>query len=70
MFVESAANREELAFSQFLEINYDDNIPIFEEFDVSGFPQLLVFKNGVEQTRIKGKGHTKQEIVDLVSPYK
>jgi len=67
---ESASENSDLNFVLFLEVEYDDNPEICDEYDVPGFPQTLVFKDGVEQTRVKGSGHTEQELKDLLLAYK
>lgn len=44
---EAAAVNSDLKFALFLEIEYDDNPEICDEYDVPGFPQTLVFKDGI-----------------------
>jgi len=67
---ESAAVNTDLNFVLFLEVEYDDNPEICDEYDVPGFPQTLVFKDGIEQTRLKGSGHNEQELKDLLLQFK
>ena len=67
--VEAASKNEEVKFARVIEIEYDDNKPIFTDFNVDGFPQLLIFKEGTEQTRLKGKGHDEAKLVSLIKQY-
>ena len=67
---EAAAVNTDLSFTLFLEVEYDDNPEICDEYDVPGFPQTLVFKDGVEQTRLKGSGHSEQVLKELLEQYK
>ena len=39
---------------KFTKINTDDNIPIAQEYQISGIPTLLVFKNGELVERMVG----------------
>ena len=68
--VEAASKNADVSFAQFIEIEYDDNKNIFSEYNVEGFPQILIFKDGTEQTRLKGKGHDESKLVNLILSYK
>lgn len=68
--VEQASEKEELSFATFIEVEYDDSREIFDSQNVGGFPQILIYKNGVEQERLIGKGHSVSEIIDAVLKYK
>ncbi len=68
--VEAASENEDVSFAQFIEIEYDDNKTIFSEYNVDGFPQILIFKDGEEKSRLKGKGHDEAKLVNLILEYK
>jgi thioredoxin 1 len=38
----------------FAKVNVDQNQGLAEKFDVRGIPCMIIFKNGVERTRIIG----------------
>jgi len=67
--VEAASNNMELDFVRFLEVEFDDNEEVNKEYGVTGFPQILIFKDGVEQTRLIGKGHSQEKIASLLKTY-
>ena len=67
--VEEASELDELSFASFIEVEYDDSRDLFESQNVDGFPQLLIYKDGVEQERLKGKNHSVYKIKDLVLTY-
>ena len=67
--VEEASESDEKGEVRFIEVEHDDSRDVFDEYNVEGFPQLLFFKNGVEQERLKGKGHSAQKILDIASKY-
>ena len=46
-------------------VNVDDSTPLAMQFNVVSIPTLIVFKNGVEQTRIVGY-RPKSDILSLL----
>lgn len=67
---EAASVNSELDFVLFLEVEYEDNPEISDEYNVPGFPQTLVFIDGVEKERLKGSGHSEEELKTLLLKYK
>lgn len=63
---EGASEREDLKFATFIEIEYEDNEDITGKYSVPGFPTMVFFKDNEEASRLVGKGHTEQEIADVV----
>lgn len=63
---ESASESEELNFATFIEIEYEDNKDINSKYNVPGFPTMVFFKDNEETDRLVGKGHSEQEIKDIV----
>lgn len=47
--VELVSSDSAVPFTSFIEVEYDANRYIFKEYNVSSFPQLLFFKDGIEQ---------------------
>ncbi len=46
-------------------INVDESTPLAIKYNVASIPTLIIFKNGVEQTRIVGL-KSKEEILSLL----
>jgi thioredoxin 1 len=67
--VEAASTDSELSFVKFYEVEYDDNENIADHYDVPGFPQILIFKDGTEQERFKGKGHSQETLTTKLKSY-
>lgn len=67
-FEESATNTD-LNAVLFLEVEYDDNKDVAQEYNVPGFPQMLIFKDGVEQERLTSSGHSAEKIATTLQKY-
>ena len=52
------ATDAELSAVFFGEVEYEDHPDIVDNFDVVGFPTVVIFKNGVEVERLHGGNHT------------
>ena len=68
--VEAVSNDSSLNFAQFVEVNYDDNKDVFEDKDVPTFPQVLFFVDGIEQSRLKGKSHSQEDLTAELEKYR
>jgi thiol-disulfide isomerase/thioredoxin len=66
---ESAAMNSDVSAALFLEVEHDDHEDITDKYDVNGFPIMVVFKDGVEKSRLTGKGHSEQQIIDLLKQH-
>ena len=64
--VEETATNPDLSNVMFFEVEYDDNKDVTNEYNVPGFPQILLFKDGVEQKRYTGKGHTAETLANAL----
>lgn len=60
------AEDSELSTVFFGEVEYDDHTDIVNAQNVSGFPTVLIFKDGVEVDRMTGGGHTYEELKQAV----
>ncbi|MGB0851117.1 MAG: thioredoxin family protein [Bacteroidia bacterium] len=67
--VESAAESEDAEGITFLEVDHVDNKSLFKDYDVDGFPQILFFSDGDERERLKGKGHSVEDIISTANKY-
>lgn len=67
--VEAAQKNPAVSFARFIEVEYEDNEDITDAYNVPGFPTMVIFKDGVEKERFKGKGHTEQQFVDALLKY-
>ena len=63
---ESASEKTEVDFATFIEIEYEDNKEITDDYNVPGFPTMIIFKDGTEKDRLAGKGHSEQQIIDAL----
>jgi len=68
--VESLAENSAADFAEIIELEYEDNVEVTEKYNVSGFPQILFFKDGIEKERLKGKGHTEEKLLSTLEKYK
>ena len=64
--VESVQQNDEVNSVKFLEVEYDDNRDVFTDQGVNSFPQLLIYKDGLEQKRLIGKNHSESEVLDAI----
>lgn len=68
-YVEEAATLESLEDVFFGEVEFEDHSDITSERNVSGFPTTVIYKDGVEQTRLNGKGHDTETLENLLKTY-
>lgn len=68
-FVQDAAKLESLESVYFAQVEFDDHKEITTARDVNSFPVIVVYKNGVEQTRLNGKGHDVAKLEALLKTY-
>ena len=68
--VEASSTNPDLSFVKFIEIEYEDNKEITDNYSVPGFPTMIIFKDGEEKERLVGKGHSEQQIIDALNKYK
>ena len=61
--VESLSKNKEAAFAKFCEMEFDDNKEAVRAKKVTGFPTLVVYKNGEDKQRFNGKGHTEEVLL-------
>ncbi|MEZ4979161.1 MAG: thioredoxin family protein [Chitinophagales bacterium] len=64
--VETSAANISNANVLFAEVEFEDNADINLEYGIEGFPTIVFFKDGVEEERFVGKGHSVQEIQDII----
>ncbi len=67
--VETASEDANLSFVKFYEVEYEENEDISEHYGVPGFPQILIFKDGEEKERFKGKGHSVETLTERLQAY-
>lgn len=49
---------------KFLQVDRDQNLPLFKEFDVMGIPSFIAFKDGKEVGRLVNKSRKTKDDVD------
>jgi thioredoxin 1 len=64
--IETVSENQEFSKVTFIEVDYDATRDIFSEYGVKSFPQVLFFKEGVEQERLVGKNQSEQKIADTL----
>lgn len=52
--------------AKFAQVDFDFYKPVFDALNITSFPQIIIYKDGVEKARLRSSGHTEQEIVDLI----
>lgn len=50
----------------FAEVEFEDNADVNLEYGIEGFPTIVFFKDGIEEERFVGKGHSIQAIQDVI----
>ena len=60
---ESLSKNKEAAFANFCEMEFDDNKEAVRAKKVTGFPTLVLYKNGEEKQRWNGKGHSEEVLL-------
>ncbi len=61
--VESLSKNSEAAFANFFEMEFDDNKEAVRAKKVTGFPTIVIYKNGEEKQRFNGKGHSDSDLL-------
>jgi len=64
--VEGLTKDTELNDVYFAQVDYEKNQDIRTKYKVSGFPTILIFKDGVEVHDLAGTGHSQQKLTDLL----
>lgn len=60
--VEAVSMKNEFSSVFFGEVEFEDNTDINQEYSISGFPTIVIFKDGVEQYRNTGSGNTEETL--------
>jgi thiol-disulfide isomerase/thioredoxin len=55
--------------AKFAQVDYDFYRPVFEARSINSFPQIIIYKDGVEKARLRSSGHSEVEIVALISAH-
>lgn len=50
----------------FAEVEFEDNAEVNLEYGIEGFPTIVFFKDGIEEDRFVGKGHSVQAIQEVI----
>lgn len=64
--VESCSSDPSLTFVKFFEVEYEDNKEIVKQYDIPGFPTMVIYQNGEEVERFVGKGHSVEQFTDAL----
>lgn len=67
--VTDVAQDESLSSVYFGEVEFDDHQDITDAYNVSGFPTLVVYKDGSEVERLAGGGNSTNTIKGKITPY-
>jgi thiol-disulfide isomerase/thioredoxin len=67
--VTSVAEDSELNEVYFGEVEFDDYPDITEEYNVAGFPTIVIFKDGDEVDRYTGGGHSTAELKSAIQAH-
>lgn len=51
----------------FAEVEFEDNAEVNLEYGIEGFPTIVFFKDGIEEDRFVGKGHSVQAIQEVIN---
>ncbi|MFT4521621.1 MAG: thiol-disulfide isomerase/thioredoxin [Bacteroidia bacterium] len=60
--VEAISVRPDFGNVFFAEVEYEDHKGIVQGQNIAGFPTIVIYKDGVEQKKFAGKGHSQGEI--------
>lgn len=63
---EAASANTQRGTAQFFEVEYEDYKEIADAYDVTGFPTMVLFKDGKETKRFKGTGHSESELIEAI----
>jgi len=64
--VEALTKDAQLNAVFFGQVDYEKNSDIRTKYGVAGFPTILIFKDGVVKHDLSGKGHTQEELTNLL----
>lgn len=64
--VEALSKDDVLKSVKFRQVDTDKNKDITTKFNVSGQPVIIVYKNGKEEKRLIGSGHSQQKLTDIL----
>ena len=66
---EEASKDMELSFAKFFEVDYEENKEIVDQYNIPGFPTIVIYKDGVEQAKFSGTGHSKEKLAEQLKMY-
>lgn len=67
--IEEATKLESLKNVFFGQIDYEESIEIRNDNNVTGFPTILIFQNGVKKKELTGKGHSAEKLETILKDY-
>lgn len=67
--IEEATKLESLSDVYFGQVDYEENVDIINDNNVTSFPVMLIFKDGVEKERLNGKDHSTEKLENLLKKY-
>ena len=67
--VEGTATDAELGAVFFGEVEYDDHPDILNQYNIIGFPTVVIYVDGVEVDRFSGGGHTRAEFKTAIQAH-
>ncbi len=67
--IEKATTDDRVKSVFFAEVNYEINEEIVTRYAISGFPTMVIFKNGLEVDRLNGSSFNTEEIVQRLLPH-
>ncbi len=67
--VEATATDPDLGGVFFGEVEYDDHPDILNQYNIVGFPTIVIYQDGIEVDRFTGGGHTTAEFKTAILPY-
>lgn len=62
--VEGLLTEEKLNTVNFYQVNFEAQTSIVNNYDVVGFPTIIIFKNGSEVSRFEGQGNSQKTLSD------
>ncbi|MBK9256065.1 MAG: thioredoxin family protein [Saprospiraceae bacterium] len=64
--VEGLVKDPSLSKVTFGQVDFEKNKDTNQKYNITGFPTITIYKDGVEKHRLSGKGHTQEKLTELL----
>ncbi|MCB0660173.1 MAG: thioredoxin family protein [Saprospiraceae bacterium] len=64
--IEALTKRDDLKAAKIYQVDYEKIKEVVNEYNIIGFPTIVFYKNNVEVKRFESKGHSEEELANIL----